>query len=269
MIGAGPYIRFRNGFEDLLATPRDIRAIFVMAWDDVTAKYKRTILGPWWLALAHLAMMLGIGFLLGAVFKRPFLEYVVYVGLGLTFFTPILGALADGPNVFLRYKTWILGSSYPLASYVIRSVLNMLVIMLHQLPAILLFWVLAKLPLHFHMLLSIVGLFLTVLFAVGVMLLLGPLGVRFRDLGPATQALTSVLTILTPVYWDKGALNGATNPVLVANPAYHLLQIVRGPLLGDFPTTLNWVAGGGAAVLVFVLGALVFSRSYWRISVSL
>ena len=269
MIGAGPYIRFRNGFEDLVSTPRDLRGICIMAWDDVTAKYKRTVLGPWWLALAHLVMMLGIGFLLGNVFKRPFLEYVVYVGLGLTFFTPVIGSIADGPSLFLRYKGWILGSNFPLASYVVRGILNMLVIMLHQLPAIILFWVLAKLPVHFHMLLSLVGLAIMLVFAAGVMLLLAPLGVRFRDLAPATQAFTSVLTILTPIYWDKGSLSGSHNPILLLNPGYHLLEIVRGPLLGDFPTSVDWYLSCGSAAFVFALGAFVFSKSYWRISVSL
>jgi len=269
MIGAGPYIRFKNGLQDLAAVPGDFRAIFVMAWDDVTVKYKRTLLGPWWVALAHLVMMLGIGFLLGAVFKRPFLEYVVYVGLGLTAFTPVIGSIADGPAVFLRYKSWILGSNYPLASYIVRSLMNMLVIMLHQMPAILLFWILAKQPLHPIMVLAIPGLALMLMFGAGVMLCLAPLGVRFRDLAPATQALTSLLTVMTPIYWDKGSLNGNANPILLINPGYHLLQIVRGPLLGDAPASLDWIIGGASAVLVFALGAIIFNRSYWRISVSL
>lgn len=269
MIGAGPYIRFKSGLADLLATPFEMRAIMIMGWDDVTAKYKRTLLGPWWLALAHLIMMLGIGLLLGSVFKRPFLEYVIYVGLGLTFFTPIVGSLSDGPSVFLRHKLWILGSSFPLASYVVRSILNMLVIMLHQLPAVILFWILAKQPLHPQMLLAIPGLAIMLVFAAGVMLFLGPLGVRFRDLAPATQAMTSILTIMTPIYWDKGALSGASNPLLLVNPAYHLLQVVRGPLLGDIPTATNWAIAGGSAAIALLLGVIVFSKSYWRISVSL
>jgi ABC-type polysaccharide/polyol phosphate export permease len=268
MIGAGPYIRYKNGLQDLFAVPGDFRAISVMAWDDVTAKYKRTLLGPWWVALAHLVLMLGIGTLLGSVFKRPFMEYVVYVGLGLTLFTPVISALSDGPSIFLRYKSWILGSNYALASYVIRALMNVLVTMLHQAPAILLFCVLGKMKLHASMLLFFVGMPIMLLFSIGLMLCLAPLGVRFRDLTPATQAFTSLLIIMTPIYWDKGQL-GAHNPVLLANPAYHLLQIVRAPLLGEYPTMLNWTVGGGSALALFLLGAVIFHRSYWRISVSL
>ena len=268
MIGAGPYIRYKNGLQDLLAVPGDFRAICVMAWDDVTAKYKRTLLGPWWVALAHLILMLGIGALLGNVFKRPFMEYVIYVGLGLTLFTPVVSSLSDGPTVFLRYKTWILGSNYALASYIVRALMNMVVMMLHQAPAIILFFVLGKIPLHASMLLFLLGLPVMLVFSIGAMLCLAPLGVRYRDLTPATQAFTSLLIIMTPIYWDKGQL-GAHNPVLLINPAYHLLQIVRAPLLGEYPSALNWGVACGSAVALFVIGAVIFHRSYWRISVSL
>ena len=269
MIGTGPYLRFSNAFEDLAGTPSELRAVFVMAWDDVTVRYRRTLLGPWWMALAHLVLMLGIGYLLGNVFKQAVGHYVLYVGLGLTSFAPIVGALAEGPGLFLRYKNWILGTTYPLSSYAVRSLINIFVVMAHQVPAIALLWIVFKQPVSWTMPLAIPGLLLMGVFSTGVMLFLAPIGTRFRDLAPATQALTSLLTILTPIYWEKTAATGAGSLFLLANPAYHLMQVVRAPLLGEVPTTMNWTISIGAAVFMFVLGVLSMWRSYWRISVSL
>lgn len=269
MIGSGPYLLYSNALEDIAGAPRELRSTFVMAWDDVVVRYRRTILGPWWMALTHLTLMCGIGFLLGNIFHQSPGRYLLYVGLGLTTFAPIIGAIADGPGLFLRYKPWILGATYPLSSYALRSLLNNFVVMLHQVPAIIAVWLFFQYPIGPVALLAILGFIPMTIFSLGLLLILAPLGARFRDLGPAAVASTSILTILTPIYWDKGGVSGRARILFEANPAYHMIQLVRGPLLGEVPTTTNWVVAFSAAAIALALGVYTLWRTYWRISVSL
>lgn len=269
VIGSGPYLIYSNALQDLAGMPTEFRAILVMAWDDVVVRYRRTLLGPWWMAISHLVTMCGIGLLLGNIFHQSPGRYLLYVGLGLTTFSPIISAVADGPTLFLRYKSWILGATYPLSSYAVRSLLNTLVVMLHQIPAILIVWVVFRLPVTPVALLAIVGLIPMCIFAVGILLVLAPLGARFRDLGPAAMAATSVLTIMTPIYWDKSGVSGTARLVFLFNPAYHMIQLVRGSLLGEVPSVLNWVVAWSSALVALALGIFTMWRTYWRISVSL
>ncbi len=59
---------------------------------------------------------------------------------------------------------------------------------------------------------------------------------RFRDIPPIVASLLQILFFLTPVIWRKEDLPGKA--ILVDfNPFYHLIEIVRAPLLGSaFPT---------------------------------
>jgi ABC-type polysaccharide/polyol phosphate export permease len=47
-----------------------------------------------------------------------------------------------------------------------------------------------------------------------------------------------------------------------ANRFFHVLEIIRAPILGDWPTALNWVVSAFILVTVFVaaLSTLTFTR---------
>jgi len=54
--------------------------------------------------------------------------------------------------------------------------------------------------------------------------------------------------------------------LLDLNPAYHLLEIVRAPLLGQWPSALNWVVSGGLAIVGWALALLFYGRFRRRIA---
>jgi ABC-2 type transport system permease protein/lipopolysaccharide transport system permease protein len=52
------------------------------------------------------------------------------------------------------------------------------------------------------------------------------------------------------------------------NPFYHYLEVVRQPLLGHAPTTLNWIVVVGMTMLLGLVSFVFFSRyrskiTYW------
>jgi ABC-type polysaccharide/polyol phosphate export permease len=50
------------------------------------------------------------------------------------------------------------------------------------------------------------------------------------------------------------------------NPFYHLIAIVRAPLLGQAPTATNWLVSLGVTVAGSVLAFALFARYRWRIA---
>ena len=50
------------------------------------------------------------------------------------------------------------------------------------------------------------------------------------------------------------------------NPIYHLISIVRAPLLGQAPTTTNWLVSLGVTVAGSALAFALFARYRWRIA---
>lgn len=56
--------------------------------------------------------------------------------------------------------------------------------------------------------------------------------------------------------------------VLDPNPFYHLLAIVRGPLMGQSPTLFNWIISLTMAIFGWLLAIKFFDRfrsrvAYW------
>jgi ABC-type polysaccharide/polyol phosphate export permease len=66
--------------------------------------------------------------------------------------------------------------------------------------------------------------------------------------------------------WQPKSLNGsATSYVADFNPVYHLIEIVRQPLLNQAPTSTSWAISGAVAAGSFALGMAFYARYRHRV----
>jgi ABC-2 type transport system permease protein/lipopolysaccharide transport system permease protein len=93
----------------------------------------------------------------------------------------------------------------------------------------------------------------------------GILSTRYRDIPQVIANLIQVVFFATPVFWSPEAMAG--RPLFVTlNPFYHLLEIVRAPLLGQTPLLLNWAFCLGLAVVGLVAAGWLYRRTHARIA---
>jgi lipopolysaccharide transport system permease protein len=78
----------------------------------------------------------------------------------------------------------------------------------------------------------------------------------------------TVAFYLSPVIWVKTAAgqNATLDTILAWNPFYHLLQIMRMPLIGEVPTIQNWIFSSVALLIFWIAGLLIFRRYEKRIA---
>ena len=88
------------------------------------------------------------------------------------------------------------------------------------------------------------GMLLFVLNGFAAVMFLGMLCARFRDIGPIVGTVTQLAFFISPVIW-KPELLQHRQVWLVLNPVYDLMEVVRGPLLGQPPGALIWLAAVG------------------------
>jgi ABC-type polysaccharide/polyol phosphate export permease len=88
---------------------------------------------------------------------------------------------------------------------------------------------------------------------------------RFRDVPMIVTNAFTALFWLTPVLYDVHQVGGAMEQIVIINPLYHILEIVRAPLLLAAPTALNWLVALGSAALGWLLLILLFARARARI----
>jgi ABC-2 type transport system permease protein/lipopolysaccharide transport system permease protein len=79
--------------------------------------------------------------------------------------------------------------------------------------------------------------------------------------------MVQIVFFVTPIMWKPELLRGRAY-VAELNPFYHLLEIVRAPLLGAFPTSTNYLAVFLITLANLSIVSIFFSRfrpriSYW------
>ncbi|MFW8645995.1 ABC transporter permease [Rhizobium beringeri] len=100
------------------------------------------------------------------------------------------------------------------------------------------------------------------------MIILAILCTRYRDLTQIIQNIMQVCLYLTPVMWEPSRLPDDTKSMLMLNlnPFYHLLSVVRDPLLGNPGTLINWCVVVAMAVVGWTLALLFLNRYRSRIT---
>jgi ABC-2 type transport system permease protein/lipopolysaccharide transport system permease protein len=104
------------------------------------------------------------------------------------------------------------------------------------------------------------GLALLILNGAMASMTLGMVSARFRDIPRITASLMQIVFLITPIIWKPDML-GDRLYISLANPFFHLIEIVRAPLLGTPPTLLN-VAAVILITLINCLTAIVLFSKY-------
>ncbi len=71
---------------------------------------------------------------------------------------------------------------------------------------------------------------------VAACLLLGAFCARFRDIPPIVASVMQIAFFVSPIIWKPELLKGTALELLWLNPFFTLLEIVRGPMLGEMPS---------------------------------
>lgn len=255
---------------ELVALTRNYELWSTLAWSDTKLRYRRTKLGPLWVTISTGLTVLMVGTIYGGIFGTPaglsLSNYIAYFACGLVFWTFISSTITESCTVFVQATPLIKALPLPILLHVYRMMARNLVLLGHNLIVILLLWVFAQWPLGWHVLLVIPGSILLIVAVFGAVLALSVICARFRDVQQIIAALLQLTFLLTPIIWPPEAL-AATRArlLLILNPVYYLLEIVRAPLLGDTAPLGIWAVATLIAVVSFATGMAVYGRFRRRI----
>lgn len=236
-----------------------------MGLHDIRRRYRRSVLGPFWITLSMGIMVAALGFLYGTIFKQDMHEYLPYLAAGFVCWGLISGLFTEATAVFTGAEGLIRQLPAPLSVHVYRLLWSNLITFGHNI------WVFFAAAAWYGVnpgwtiLLAVPALLLVLLNGFWLGLLLGLLSARFRDIPLVVASVVQVLFFITPVIWRPDMVPDRA-VILDLNPMYHFVEILRAPLLGQVPGLLHWVA----AILITAAGwtvALGFFRAYrWRVA---
>jgi lipopolysaccharide transport system permease protein len=249
---------------DLAAGLRQWRLWGSLAWYDIQSRYSRTWLGPLW-TLASLAFfVLVTGLLYSEILNQNPLDFIPHLAVGWIMWIFISNCILNGCNALLNGSRLIKEISLPLSVHHYRVLCRNLIILLYHSPVLLAILVLYPQHLMAKILILCVSLCLIVANVFWVGVLLSILCTRYRDVFEIVTNIIRVMFLLTPIIWFPHMVNSRTL-LLDLNPFYHLIEVFRGPLLGEWPRPISWWAVIGGIALGWPLALYVLARYRHRI----
>jgi lipopolysaccharide transport system permease protein len=236
-----------------------------LGWNDILQRYRRSMLGPFWLTASMAIMVVALGVLYAELFNAPIRDFLPYLCIGLLVWNLISSFLTESGVLFTGAESYIRQIRLPYSLYVFRSSWSKLIIFFHNF--VIYFFIL----IYFEIwpgavaLLAIPGLLLVVLNGAASMLFLGMMSARFRDIPQLINSLVQIVFFMTPIMWKPELLRGRAY-VAELNPFYHLIEIVRAPLIGNLPSVENYIAVLLVTSINIVLVGAFFTRFRSRIS---
>lgn len=233
-------------------------------WHDIVARYRRSWVGPLWLIATTAIFVLALAFVYSTLFKVSLAEYLPFVAVGAVVWNFISAICAESVMTFVESEVYIRQVRRSPFVYVFRVIWRNVIVFANQFVvalAVLFFFVDITL---FHALLAMIGIALLFLQTLWLVPLVGMVGARFRDLLPIIQSLLQISFFITPVIWPAKALAGK-EWVALFNPFFHVIDLVRAPLLGTNPALVSYLVVGCITLCGFAAAHLFYSRFRSRI----
>jgi len=249
------------------AAMRDYERWTILAGADIRLRYRRTVLGPWWATLSTGSMIGSVGLVFGGIFGGEMATYIPFFATGTIIWTFISGALMEGCSVFTNASGLIKSIPAPLLVHVCRMLFRQMIVLAHHLVIIVLLWAIFRWPIGWPGLLVLPAFLLLTAALIGATLTLGVLSTRYPDIQQVIATILQLLFLLTPIVWMPQSLRaGHTGLVVYFNPLYHLIETVRGPLLGHPPDLRIWISAAVSTILSLAIGLTIYGRFRHRIA---
>jgi ABC-type polysaccharide/polyol phosphate export permease len=225
------------------------RRVWVLSWNEVQQRYRRSRLGQLWITLSMALTICGIGTVFAGLLSQPFSEYIPFLGAGLIAWTYLSINITDLSVSCVSSEAYLKSYPGPRSIVVYRVIVRNLIIFAHNLLIMLAIWLILGPALNFNMLLFFPGLVLIILNFGWLGLILGPLSARFRDVPQVLTSLMQLLFFITPVIYSSDKMAPHLASLSYFNPFANAIEVLRAPLLGQIPPMGHYI---NLCVIMFV-----------------
>jgi lipopolysaccharide transport system permease protein len=237
--------------------------LYFLTWRDLKVRYKQTLMGVVWVIAQPLFTMLAFTVFFNRLggFTSDGIPYPLFAYAGLLLWTFFSNAVVYGTNSLIQNSNLVTKVYFPrmfipsaavaagLADLAVASVLLVGLALYYGVAAT---WGLLAAPLF---------VLLAVLLALGAVLLVSALTVKYRDLKHALPFLIQLWLFASPVIYPASAVPARWRWLFMLNPLAGIVEGFRASLTGRAP---DWQAAGLAAAVtaaLLVAALYVFRRT--------
>jgi ABC-type polysaccharide/polyol phosphate export permease len=255
----------RSGLEELKAGLTSHEQWLYMAVQDIKLRYRRSMIGPWWVTISTGVMVMMLGFLWSHIFGTDLENYLPFFAVGFVIWGWMSGQISDAAGGFFQFQGMIKQVKLPLPIFILRLNIRQCIVLLHNSIIIALVLLLVG---HGFTLMSLIAIPNLILIQLNLTLLSIVISIfctRYQDMTQVVNVGTQIVFFFTPILWQVETLKNRTY-LAEMNPVYHWIEMVRAPLLGHMPTINDYLWTGASLVVLSILAAYYLGRYRSRIA---
>lgn len=237
---------------------------------EITGRYRGSLLGMGWSFVTPLLMLLIYTFVFSVVFgarwagleKQGKAAFAIVLFLGMSVFSIFSEVIVRSPRLVVANSNYVKRVVFPLEILPVIQLANALFHFLVGIVAWLIaaWWVLGRLPPTIMFLPFVIAPML--LGTLGLSWLLSSLGVFVRDLDQTISLLVTATLFLTPIFYPLESIPKEYRVFVMMNPLAHVVEQARAVMIdGRLPAAteviMSWVVG----LLLLVVGYAWFQKT--------
>lgn len=255
----------KNGVSEMLTALKRHPQWLYLGVQDIKLRYRRSIIGPWWVTISSGIMIAMLGFLWSHIFNQAIETYLPFFTLGFILWNWISAQLNDAASGFNAFQGTIKQIKLPFPIFTLRLAVRQMLVLLHNTVIILLVLLFIGKSVSWVSLLAIPGLiliqFVVTLLSIIVMIFCS----RYQDMTQVVNVFTQIIFYFTPILWQVELIRN--KPYIAEwNPFYHWIEMIRAPLLGNVPSESNLLWSLGSFTLLLILSIYFLGRYRSRIA---
>lgn len=232
------------------------------SWLEITTKYRRTSLGLLWLALPVALFVLVLGNVYSHLMSYPLERYLPYLAVGYVTWRFMIQVVTDVAGALPSHKANIMEGRIRLTDFILVSFSKAFFHLFFG-GAVVVAVLMWSPETHLGHLWTLLLSFPLLLLNLGwIAVCIALTGARFRDTQELIGAVLMLGFLLTPILWqvDRFPPDTLRGSLVRFNPAFHLLEVVRAPLLGGHPETASILVVCLLAAAGWALTILLYRR---------
>ena len=244
---------YRAGTKDLITAFLHFSQWCYLGLQDIRMRYRRSLLGPWWVTISNLIMIGVLGILWSKLLNKPLHEFLPFFAIGYTIWQWISAIFFEATQGFVPFKVIMTQVKLPLSSYILRVNFRQLIILFHNLIVILIALLFAQ---HFtsfwNYFISLFGIMILVLNLFFLTIIIQIFCTRFQDMAKVFETFIQVAFFFTPILWDPSLLK-EYRFLIDFNIFYHWIEAIRMPMLELHFDYFHIVISLLSAIILFIL----------------
>lgn len=235
--------------------------IVYLAKNQISLKYRKSYLGLLWSLLNPLLTMIVLTMIFSTIFKNQIENFPIYLMCGRLIYEYNAESTKSAMNSVIDNSSLIKKIYIPKYVFPLSSSLAALVNMAFSLIALIIVMFFTHVELKWTMLLFWLPMLYVFVFSTGLGLILASINVFFRDMKHLYGVFLTLWMYMTPLFYPFEAVNEDVQKIILLNPLYHYIKMMRGLILdGTLPTLSENLLCAGIGIAALLAGVLIFKK---------